>query len=170
MARDTPLSVCARTAMTTCFYGRAWNLHNIDITCFFSCLACAEEQDGTEQDEVISTCSKTADGNVVLTGLTQGDWVETNTGLWALVAVKLDVADGSVIWRYQVGMGGMAWCTLMVTRGRLVRQLQTCLIGCAWLRKVTQPLRVPTRIFCLLDIFALSTQRSVTPLHELPCM
>ncbi|CAN0433812.1 unnamed protein product, partial [Ectocarpus fasciculatus] len=52
-------------------------------------------QDGTEQEDHIGTCSKTADGNVVLTGATQGDWVETNTGLWALVAVKLDVADGS---------------------------------------------------------------------------
>ncbi|CAM9980650.1 unnamed protein product [Ectocarpus sp. 12 AP-2014] len=83
------------------------------------------QQEGTEKDEVISTCSKTADGNVVLTGLTQGDWVETNTGLWALVAVKLDVADGSVIWRYQAGVPSYS----VVSRGAASRTDGSIVIG-----------------------------------------
>ncbi|CAN0059164.1 unnamed protein product [Ectocarpus sp. 4 AP-2014] len=86
---------------------------------------CRGAQDGTEKDEVISTCSKTADGNVVLTGLTQGDWVEINTGLWALVAVKLDVADGSVIWRYQAGVPSYS----VVSRGAASRADGSIVIG-----------------------------------------
>ncbi|CAN0358747.1 unnamed protein product, partial [Ectocarpus fasciculatus] len=83
------------------------------------------QQDGTEQDEVISTCSKTADGNVVLTGLTQGNWVTPNTGLWALVAVKLDVADGSVIWRYQAGVESFS----VVSRGAASRADGSIVVG-----------------------------------------
>ncbi|CAM9944679.1 unnamed protein product, partial [Ectocarpus sp. 12 AP-2014] len=83
------------------------------------------QQDGTEKDEVISTCSKTADGNVVLTGITQGDWVETNAGLWALVAVKLDVTDGSVIWQYQAGVPSSS----VVSRGSASRADGSIVIG-----------------------------------------
>lgn len=141
MVRDRPLAgrcicpYCCDDTPITGGRGFCTTSTSLDFLVFGTCRGA---QEGTEKDEVISTCSKTADGNVVLTGLTQGDWVETNTGLWALVAVKLDVADGSVIWRYQVGEGGgrgMAWCTLLVTGGRLVRHVQSCLIGCAWLRK-----------------------------------
>ncbi|CBJ28797.1 hemolysin-type calcium-binding region [Ectocarpus siliculosus] len=82
-------------------------------------------QDGTEMDEGITTCSKTADGNVVLTGSTLGDWVETNTGLWALVAVKLDVTDGSVIWQYQAGVPSQS----VVSRGSASRADGSIVIG-----------------------------------------
>lgn len=59
-------------------------------------------QEGTVEEDYINSCSKTADGNVVLTGATTGDWDGAGLGEVNLVAVKLDATDGTVIWRYQV--------------------------------------------------------------------
>ncbi|CAM9819697.1 unnamed protein product [Scytosiphon promiscuus] len=62
------------------------------------------QQEGTDGEEDINACSKTTDGNVVLSGTTSGDWYGVNSGYNAWVAVKLDVTDGSVIWRYQASL------------------------------------------------------------------
>lgn len=59
-------------------------------------------QEGTVEDDFINSCSKTTDGNVVLTGATPGDWDGIGLGGANIVAVKLDATDGTVIWRYQV--------------------------------------------------------------------
>ena len=58
-------------------------------------------QEGTVEDDFITACSKMADGNVVLSGLTSGAWDGESWGD-IIVAVKLDGIDGTVIWRYQV--------------------------------------------------------------------
>lgn len=61
------------------------------------------EQDGTTEDDSMNSCSMMADGNVVLTGGTLGNWDGITTeGELSAVAVKLDATDGSVIWQYQV--------------------------------------------------------------------
>ena len=60
------------------------------------------EQEGTTEEDFVRSCSITADGNVVLTGYTFGAWAEGSTADTSMVAVKLDVSDGTVIWRYQV--------------------------------------------------------------------
>lgn len=64
-------------------------------------------QEGTDMDDFINSCSITADGNVVLTGSTKADWADTeaNSDYFSIVAVKLDVTDGTVLWRYQVLTG-----------------------------------------------------------------
>ena len=59
-------------------------------------------QEGTVEDDYINSCSKTADGNVVLTGGTNGNWDGVGFGDANIMAVKLDVTDGTVVWRYQV--------------------------------------------------------------------
>lgn len=60
------------------------------------------EQEGTAEDDTMNSCSKMEDGNVVLTGATFGNWDGTPAGDISAVAVKLDVTDGTVLWRYQV--------------------------------------------------------------------
>jgi len=59
------------------------------------------EQEGTVEDDFVYSCSRTTDGNVVLVGYTWGSWEEASTGE-STMAVKLDVTDGTVLWRYQV--------------------------------------------------------------------
>ena len=39
---------------------------------------------------------------MVVAGYTQGNWSNVNDGLYDVVAVKLTVEDGEVIWTYQV--------------------------------------------------------------------
>lgn len=61
------------------------------------------KQEGTAEDDSMNSCSRMADGNVVLTGATFGSWDGTIVaGDLSIVAVKLDVTDGTVLWRYQV--------------------------------------------------------------------
>ena len=68
----------------------------------FLCFLFLSEQEGTVQNDYINSCSVTTDGNVVLTGATSGDWEVASSGDSSMVAVKLDVTDGTVLWRYQV--------------------------------------------------------------------
>ena len=59
-------------------------------------------QEGTVEDDYISACSRTADGNVVLSGSTSGGWEEADAVATSMAAIKLDATDGTVVWRYQV--------------------------------------------------------------------
>eukprot|EP00752_Nemacystus_decipiens_P003778 g3478.t1 len=60
-------------------------------------------QEGTAEDDSINSCSIVADGNVVVTGASLGGWEGAVSGDIVAAAVKLDVTDGSVLWRYQAG-------------------------------------------------------------------
>lgn len=73
-----------------------------DFCCSACCRLSGTAQEATDENDYIRACSKTADGNVVLAGHTYGDWNATLSGDSAIIAVKLDVTDGAVIWRYQV--------------------------------------------------------------------
>jgi len=61
-------------------------------------------QEGTEENDYFLGVTETVDGNVVVVGYTLGNWSVTNDGWNDVVAVKLNVDDGEVIWRYQVGL------------------------------------------------------------------
>ncbi|CAN0028156.1 unnamed protein product [Pylaiella littoralis] len=61
-------------------------------------------QDGSDEEDYIQACTLTADGNVVLAGFTNGEWLGSQPGTSAIAAVKLDVTDGSVVWDYQAGV------------------------------------------------------------------
>ncbi len=74
--------------------------------CFFG----FDEQEGTVEDDYINTCSITTDGNVVLSGATAGDWEMLTSGDSTIMAVKLDLTDGTVIWRYQVRTATVVLC------------------------------------------------------------
>lgn len=63
-------------------------------------------QDGTMEYDVLVGVVATADGNLVMSGHTAGDYNGTLIGVYDYVAVKLN-PDGAVVWRYQVG------CALM---------------------------------------------------------
>ncbi|CAN0410202.1 unnamed protein product, partial [Pylaiella littoralis] len=62
------------------------------------------QQDGTDEEDYMQTCTLTADGNVVLAGYTNGEWLGSKPGTSAIAAVKLDITDGSVVWEYQAGV------------------------------------------------------------------
>ncbi len=74
------------------------------------CFLGFDEQEGTVADDFINECSRTADGNVVLSGTTEGDWEMEASGAITIMAVKLDVTDGTVIWRYQVRTATVVLC------------------------------------------------------------
>lgn len=60
-------------------------------------------QDGTNEDDYLRAAVETADKNVVVAGFTSGSWsVANNGGSNDVVAAKLNVDNGEVIWRYQV--------------------------------------------------------------------
>lgn len=59
-------------------------------------------QDGTSENDGISTAVATGDGSAVLAGFTYGLWNGTTDGSYDFAAVKLD-ANGTVQWRWQVG-------------------------------------------------------------------
>ncbi|CAN0417589.1 unnamed protein product, partial [Pylaiella littoralis] len=61
-------------------------------------------QDGSDEDDYMQACTLTADGNVVLAGYTNGEWLGSKPGASAIAAVKLDITDGSVVWDYQAGV------------------------------------------------------------------
>lgn len=70
---------------------------------FFHChRVSGNEQEGTDAADRIHACSISADGNAVLAGYTEGDWETVGSGFSAVAAVKLNVSDGEVLWRYQV--------------------------------------------------------------------
>lgn len=58
-------------------------------------------QDGTAEDDALTSAVLTADGNIVLSGRTLGDFDGEQVGFYDAVAVKLN-ADGEELWRYQV--------------------------------------------------------------------
>lgn len=49
---------------------------------------------------------------MVLTGATYGNWDATVAGDLSVVAVKLNIINGTVIWRYQVRTAFCARCTV----------------------------------------------------------
>lgn len=60
------------------------------------------KQDRTgRKDDYLQTAAVTVDGNILLAGLTYGNWNGTNVGFAEAAAVKLDL-DGTVLWRWQV--------------------------------------------------------------------
>lgn len=58
-------------------------------------------QEGTTANEIISSAVMTSDENIVLSGVTWGDFDGMQIGSYDAAAVKLD-ADGKELWRYQV--------------------------------------------------------------------
>lgn len=61
-------------------------------------------QDGTSLKDRLFASALCKDGSVVLAGYSEGNWAEANAGGSDLAAVKLDVAVGTEIWRWQVRM------------------------------------------------------------------
>ena len=59
-------------------------------------------QDGTSSDDYLFAAITTVDGNIVAAGHTQGSWSDVNDGWYDVVAVKLNVEDGEMMWTYQV--------------------------------------------------------------------
>ena len=58
-------------------------------------------QNGTANFDKVCAAVVTADGNIVLSGYTDGDFDGTQIGSYDAAAVKLDT-DGQELWRYQV--------------------------------------------------------------------
>lgn len=58
------------------------------------------EQNGTSQDDEWEAAAAGVDGSIILAGVTEGDWVETNTGEGDFAALSLDAA-GTAQWSYQ---------------------------------------------------------------------
>ena len=60
-------------------------------------------QEGTSSDDYLFAAITTVDGNIVVAGNTEGNWSNVNDEWNDVVAVKLNVEDGEMIWTYQVG-------------------------------------------------------------------
>lgn len=63
-------------------------------------------QDGTVETDMLNAAVTTADGNIVLSGHTFGDFGGTQVGSYDAAAVKLDT-DGGELWRYQVKLAAL---------------------------------------------------------------
>lgn len=65
------------------------------------------EQNGTGSTTIsegkMETAAVASDDTVILTGFSEGVWDGANAGGFDFVAVKLDVSDGTELWRWQVG-------------------------------------------------------------------
>ena len=59
-------------------------------------------QEGTDDDDYLLANVETADGNVVVGGLTAGSWVQPPDGSFDIAVAKLNVDNGEEIWRFQV--------------------------------------------------------------------
>lgn len=60
------------------------------------------DKDGTEFEDLVGAIALTTDGNVVVAGYTRGSLFVFSDGWTDMVAVKLNVDTGAVIWSYQV--------------------------------------------------------------------
>lgn len=67
----------------------------------YASTALLRSQEGTLEDDRFDSAVMTADGNIVLSGFTNGAFDIAKPPWYSAAAVKLDT-DGGVLWRYQV--------------------------------------------------------------------
>lgn len=80
-----------------------WHVELSAVLCVNQCIQCMYLlQDGTNKDDYLRAAVETTDKNVVVAGFTSGSWSVSNDGSNDVVAAKLNVDNGEVIWRYQV--------------------------------------------------------------------
>ena len=59
-------------------------------------------QEGSYDNDYLLANVETADGNVVVGGVTEGGWAQIMDGSFDIAVAKLNVDNGEEIWRYQV--------------------------------------------------------------------
>lgn len=80
-----------------------WYVELSAVLCVDQCIRCMHLlQDGTNEDDYLRAAVETADKHVVVAGFTSGSWSVSSDGSNDIVAAKLNVDNGEVIWRYQV--------------------------------------------------------------------
>ncbi|CAM9508827.1 unnamed protein product [Ascophyllum nodosum] len=88
-------------------------------------------QNGTSSPDELWGCVEAADGNVVVAGFTQGTWNSVVNDSWNdVVAVKLDVETGDIIWAYQEGTSNSAGAYVYGAAARADGSVVLC--GCTF--------------------------------------